>query len=489
MAIFTYDQVLKKSGVKSADVKSMGVPGTPPAVPEKSSSLFNLQSAKDVFAKAGDDVALAQQNQRDNGNSLPSTLKTGATMLLQGGLAIPRALGAGVFGTDKAKEITGNVIDTMTKVGEAITPDSIERYVGEKAMQVVEGYDAMSPQEQLNQRNKLAVAEVLSYFLGGQGGKGAATPAVRDVVETTIDAVPKAPSSPGTLSKVIRGAGSTLYKTAITPNVEEAKQIIRYRANSPFLTRVSEFDVNAPRTRSQTALEYNIAGTESMMGVQARKAADTLWKNKIEPLVKNSDVQMTKDELFTTALERISAIEDPTRKKAMMNAYEALLDDYAKYPDSFDLTKAQALKRDLAKFTPTKIFKGQEVANEMRMLQADMASAIRKKTYDSFPDENIKKMYLDWANLDELEGLGIKAISEASFKGGSGTLLSGLWDMATTPVKTVGGLVLYRVGNAFEFKAPKTMKFKTFGEYLRSLGYSRPVVPPVNPNQVNEEPL
>ena len=96
-------------------------------------------------------------------------------------------------------------------------------------------------------------------------------------------------------------------------------------------------------------------------------------------------------------------------------------------------------------------------------------------------------MYLDWANLDELEGLGIKAISEASFKGGSGTLLSGIWDMTTTPIKTVGGLTLYRVGDMLEFSAPKTMKIKSLGEYLTSLGYSKPVIPPVNPNQVNEE--
>jgi len=451
------------------------------------SSVFNLQSAKDVFTKASDDINLARQNEKEQGNSIMSGLKTASTAVLQGGLSIPRAIGAGIFGTEKAQEVTGNVIDKMTKFGEAITPDSVEKYVGEKAMQVIEGYNAMSPQEQLNQRNKLAVAEVLSYFVGGQGGKGVAvTPVTKQVVEETISSVPKV-AEPNTLSRVIKGAGSTLYKTGITPNVEEAKQILRYRANTPFLTRLTDVDANAPRTRSQTALDYNIAGTESMIGVQGRKAADKLWKEQIEPLVKNSDVQMTKDELFTPALERIYAIEDPTRRKAMMNAFDALLDDYAKYPDSFDLTKAQALKRDLAKFTPTKIFKGQDVANEMRTLQADMASAIRKKTYDSFPGENIKKMYLDWANLDELEGLGIKAISEASFKGGSGTLLSGIWDMTTTPIKTVGGLTLYRVGDMLEFSAPKTMKIKSLGEYLTSLGYSKPVIPPVNPNQVNEE--
>jgi len=284
--------------------------------------------------------------------------------------------------------------------------------------------------------------------------------------------------------KTIKGAGSALYKSAITPTVKEAEQILKYRAETPFLTRISNTatsqftpksvsdKLKAPLTRAQTALEQGIAGTESMIGTQAKRAADSLWNNEIAPAVSKAKEMMTKDELFTPALERIASIVDPTRKKAMQNAYESLLDDYKSFPDSFDLTKAQALKRDIAKFTPTKIFKGQDVASELKTLQADMASAIRQKTYNVLSDENIKKKYLDWANLDELQKVGVKAISEASFKGGSGTLVSGLWDMATVPIKTVAGQILYRVGNKLEFTAPKGIK--TFGEYLQKKGFAKP---------------
>lgn len=385
-----------------------------------------------------------------------------------------------------------------TGAGKLLTTDEFENDINTKIGEVGAGvvgsdfgkkvagiYDKLPDDQKYTFTNIIGpIAETMAT-VGTGGVSGSATKTFIDAIKRGLAKTATQTPSLGSIPQIIKGAGSALYKTAITPNVDEAKAILRYRANTPFLTRLQNMDANAPMTRSQTALEKGIAGTESMIGVQARKEADKLWNKEIAPLVAKSDVQMTKDELFTPALERILAIEDPTRRKAMEDAFEALVDDYKAYPEAFGLEQAQKLKRDIAKFTPTKIFKGKDVANEMRTIQADMASAIRQKTYDSFPDENIKKMYLDWANLDELEGLGIKAISEASFKAGSGTLLSGIWDMATTPIKSVGGQMLYRAGNALEFTAPKGTK--TVGEYLESLGYTKPIPVPVSPGELQQE--
>lgn len=363
----------------------------------------------------------------------------------------------------------------------AVTPDIVERgltsAVGkvaetETAQDVARKYSSWKLQHPEAAANLEAIGNLSQIIpVGAIGAKGSQA-VVKGALVGTGKAIEGTATALEGVGKVIKGAGTIAYKSAITPTVKEAEQLLKYRARTPFLTRVSTQNAGEPLTRAQTALEKGIAGTESMIGVQARKKADELWTKEIAPLVAKSPEKMTKDELFTPALERIAAIEDPTRKKAMQNAYDALLEDYAEYPDAFDLTKAQALKRDLAKFTPQKLFKGQDVASEVRTLQADMASAIRQKTYTALKDDNIKKKYLDWANLDELQKVGVKAISEGSFKGGSGTLVSGLWDMATVPVKTVGGQILYRVGDALEFQAPKGIK--TFGQYLQTKGYAKP---------------
>ncbi len=49
MAIFTFDQAIKKSGVKPSEVKSLGIGGTPPAATEepKKPGLFS-RVAEDI---------------------------------------------------------------------------------------------------------------------------------------------------------------------------------------------------------------------------------------------------------------------------------------------------------------------------------------------------------------------------------------------------------------------------------------------------------
>jgi len=485
MAIFTYKEALEKHGVKSDSVKSIGVnPASSPQTGVLGRTLRDipsdlLETGKGIFEAGKGVQKKITEAITTPGLSLPQRAVGALVAPFQGVARTASELATGSVKLFTTDEFEKAVTSKIQEGGQAVASSDF-------SIKIRNFYDALPDSEKFTLTNIIApIAEVMGT-VGTGGASGLATGAVRQGVKGAVRGVAGVADgvSLSVIPKTIKGAGSQLYKSAITPNVDEAKAILRYRADTPFLTRLGEFGEKAPLTRGQTALEQGLIGTESMVGVQARRKADALWKSEIEPLVANSKVQMTKDELFTPALERIVSIEDPTRRKAMEDAFEALLEDFADYPDTVDLVRAQALKRDLAKFTPTKIFKGKEVANEMRTIQADIASAIRTKTYNSFPEENIRKKYLDWANLDELEDLGIKAISEGSFKGGSGTLLSGIWDMATTPIKTIGGQFLYRVGSAFEFTAPKGIK--TMGQYMESQGYKRPIIIPVSPAELEQ---
>jgi len=279
-----------------------------------------------------------------------------------------------------------------------------------------------------------------------------------------------------------KSLGRNIYETAFTPNVKEAESILAYEASQPSMFS-SLFGAGAmkgnpafkPITVAETALRSGIAGTEKQVGTQAKRVADTLYNKEIAPAVSGIKGTITKEELFAPAEERIANMVDPSKKVAYQNALDSLKEDYANIAN-FTFKDAQALKSELAQFTPAKVFRGQDVANETRMIQADMANLIRQKTYEALKDVNIKQKYLDYGNLQELQKVGVKAISESGTKGGFGGFWSTVYDKAMTPVKTVGGKVLYRIGDKLEVKAPKGFEGKTFAEFLQSVGYLAPQI-------------
>lgn len=280
----------------------------------------------------------------------------------------------------------------------------------------------------------------------------------------------------------VKPVGEYIYSKAFTPSVKEAENILAYEATKPSIASkiygAGALEGNPafkPITTAETALRSGISGTEKQVGVQAKQVADTLWNKEIAPAVKGIKETITKEELFAPLKERIAKIVDPTKKQAYQNAFDSLAEDYAK-TKSFTYEQAQALKSELAQFTPAKVFRGQDVANETRMLQADMASTIRQKTYDKLKDINVRQKYIDYGNLQELQKVGVKAISEAGTKGGFGGFWSTVYNTAMTPVKTIGGKILYHIGDKLQVTAPKGFEGKSFADYLRSIGYLAPQV-------------
>ena len=158
-------------------------------------TLFNVDAAKSVFRDAAQDIQTAVGGAGLGGNiSVQERLQGSsadpvATAALQGGLAPFRATGAGFFGTEKVEDVTGSVIDKMTQAGDVITPDTIQNYIGDFATEVISGFNQMTPEEQLVEKNKLAVAELASFFGGGTVAKEAVvdpiTTAAKDVGKAT----------------------------------------------------------------------------------------------------------------------------------------------------------------------------------------------------------------------------------------------------------------------------------------------------------------
>ena len=389
-----------------------------------------------------------------------------------------------------AGQVAGGIGDIGTEALSAITPQPVKDVAtsfakslagtdqAQKAIQSYEELKKSNPEAIANLEAVFNIATLIPALKTGQVGAKIGATVAGQTLESGANLLPKT-------GRIISKTGASTFKSAITPNVQEAERILNYKAKAPFSQRLKSaitgspiYDeagqiVSAPITRGQTALEQGIAGTQTMVGVQSKRKSQQLYKNTIQPALANSKDVITKDELFSPILDRINKTVEPGRKKSLQDAFEAIQDEY-KDVSNYSLEVAQEVKKGLDEFTPNKVFRGQEIANEYRTLQNDMANAIRQKTYISLKDSNIKKAYIDYGNLKELEKVGVKAITEAGSKGGFGTFWSSAWDMATTPVRTVGGQVLYRVGNKLEFNAPKGIE--TFGQYLKSQGYAKPKI-------------
>lgn len=343
--------------------------------------------------------------------------------------------------------------------------------------------DTSTPEGQALQQSLQPTNEMQKY--GGYGETGAellAGGGAGLIKDTVVGGTKLLAKGATPISSGIKSAGRTIYESAFTPNVKEAENILAYEASQPSMFS-SLFGAGAikgnpafkPITTAETSLRAGIAGTEKQVGVQAKRVADTLYKKEIAPAVSGIKGTITKEELFAPAEERIANMVDPSKKAAYQNALDSLKEDYANIAH-FSFKDAQALKSELAQFTPAKVFRGQDVANETRMIQADMANLIRQKTYEALKDLNIKQKYLDYGNLQELQKVGVKAISEGGLKGGFGGFWSTVYDKAMTPVKTIGGKVLYKIGDKLQVTAPKGFEGKSFAEYLQSVGYLAPQV-------------
>ena len=408
--------------------------------------------------------------------------------------------GAIIQGINEPKTVVDNAKDVAVGFGKGLARTAVNtasglQTIGQGAMMVAgvpnevvaqTGFDSLDTsqpegqalQQKLQPTNDMqkygGMAETGAEFLAG-GGAGLIKDAA--VFGTKLAVKGVAP-----VLNPVKPVGNFIYSRAFTPNVKEAENILAYEATKPSISSsiygAGALEGNAafkPITVADTALRSGIAGTEKQVGVQAKQVADTLYNKTIAPAVDSIKETLTKEELFAPLRERIAQITNPSKKKAYQNAYDSIAEDYANI-EQFTYKEAQKLKSELAAFTPAKIFRGQDVANETRMLEADIASIIRQKTYDILKDSNIRQKYIDYGNLQELQKVGVKAISEAGTKGGFGGFWSTMYDTAMTPVKTIGGKMLYKIGDKLEVTAPKGFEGKSFADYLRAVGYLAPQV-------------
>ena len=420
------DFIMETKGLSEADAKTMMSQESPDIIGQAKQGLSTIGSGvKDIY----------QGTTNENAEEGIMQSGTGWSKIAEGTIG---TLLSPISGT-LSNLPYGNEIAAWT-VGLPLTvPREIYSHIVDYGLEkagIVEG----TPEYEDIKAQWMAPVDVGLMGLGLKKGKKAAETVVKPV------------------GQGIKAAGEKLYETAIKPSTKEAELMQKYEAG---------ILKEKPNIASESALKKGIVGTEKGIGVKSAKQANEIWKKEIEPELKSVEKPMDFTSKFKKIEKEIMKEKEPARRADLLEGLEVLKEDYKDTP-SASYIDAQSIKSSLDKFTPQKIFKGKDVVSGWRQVKNKFANEIRNDIYEVLKDPNIKAQYRDYANLKQLEGIGVKARTGGRFKGGFGTFWSGAWDMATTPIKTIGGRTLYKVGNALEFYSTKPVK--TFGDYLMLQG-------------------
>lgn len=167
-----------------------------------------------------------------------------------------------------------------------------------------------------------------------------------------------------------------------------------------------------PTTRADTALKYGVQGTEKSIGIQGVKKADKIFKETINPAIERSKVTHNIDDVFSEVEKKIAETRSVTRKQELIDGLNAWKEEFATTGKKiFNTGDLQAEKSALDKFTQSKIFKGKEVADGYNQVKNILANVMRQRVRDDLGKtgvKNAKELYKEWANLMELENIGIK---------------------------------------------------------------------------------
>lgn len=283
--------------------------------------------------------------------------------------------------------------------------------------------------------------------------EGTAETAGRVAVNVASFFIPTAPATQ-VAGRALSTAGRVTTRAGIGLSAKEAPlmQVYKARATIPqrILAALKGENLGRPLTNAETTLRQNLFGTESAIGVKAKRAAGNLWNEIIGPALKSSPQKIEMGGFIDEIAKQVDGITDISRKRELTEALGAFRDDFGKVGE-IGMEKLQEFKKGWAKFLPEKTYRGKPIASSFREIQNMAASLARNKIYKALNSIEGKAAYLDYGNLINLQEMGQKAMTGQKLKGGAGSFISGIYDKVVTPIATTAGLTLYRTGEGLEF--------------------------------------
>jgi hypothetical protein len=445
MAIFTFNEALKKSGTKATEVTSLGLPNQNNNTQSQSQVFLNKSTMGQIFSpETAKEVpgALYDTFVKQPLKFAKSAVESPINMVQSAmGKPITSTPGKGLMG----EEITSYQSDFQNKTLPAVEKGEI------------------SPLEGTLQTTG-DVARGALDALGAEGlikGGIAATKGVVENAPKVIQAIKPAVSATG---RVLKNTGEGAYGITITPEKSTLQAMQNYQAKQPSLfSRIKNMVTGAttdgqPITEANTAARKGLVGTEWQLGVQAKQVANDLWKSTILPKLQSvkGAVNM-KSFLGEVEKEIAKSGGDITRRTALKEALNAIKNDY-KNVSNINLEKLQDYKKGWAEFLPDATYNGKPIAASLKEVHNLMAQKAREVIYKYIGEEG-KQAYIDWGNLQSIEEAGIKSgLGDPAAKSISKNAWQFIMNKVITPIATTGGKVLYKTGEGLEFIGQKGAK-------------------------------
>jgi hypothetical protein len=353
--------------------------------------------------------------------------------------------------------VAGGVGDV---IGEAITPllkpvlePIFKTGAGQAALEAIRGgaevynkWKTSSPEATRAAKSLegvVNIATLLPAYKAGEVGVNAA-------VKTGVRAGEVASKAAQPLGRGLEKVGERVAKSAIPLSKMEAGAVQSFKAKTPLMSRLAGAE-GQPMTAGLTAFKEGFAGTEEMIGIQAKRLADDLWQNTVRPALKGIKTKINTTQAIKNAeTNLLSKIKNPSRVAEIKDAFDALRADW-KGLGTISHEFAQDVKSEMYKMMPDKLWKGKPIGSAFKEAQAAFASELRNASRRALKgSDDVLSAFDKYGNLKALMEFGQAAMTGAKKKGGFGSLLTSIYENATVPIKTIGGQVLKKAGTALK---------------------------------------
>jgi len=241
--------------------------------------------------------------------------------------------------------------------------------------------------------------------------------------------------------------GKKVVSTLFTPTIDQAKRVISFQAKSTMLERLGWSAKNiekAPITLADTIIKYDLSGfARGNIGARSKRIANDLFTNQVNPALSAIEGRVSKKSIFDAVRKDINKVKDISRRKGLLDAFDALADDY-KNVLGWTYKTLDGIKSEMSRRLPSKIWRGQEIAGDLNNVRVSFAAQARKTIREKLP-KAIRDIYDDYGSLKEIAERGAKALTRG-FDAGILGITSEAIRIMVTPITTIGGRAIKEVG-------------------------------------------
>lgn len=466
MKPLSLNDFLKQSGGGISDIR-----------PITSSSTVQPQaqtSSQGYFGDALSDIKQTGTNLKKTAVNTFNKQKEALGASIEGkqslGAGLGQAFGAGAGGLSQAAGdvFMGGAKAILPQGGEDMIKGGIQSVAkpvmeSDFAKNIMAKYESLDDNQKRNVDAFLGVGSLAMDFLGVGLAKKPIVESGKLAVKAGTELAKTAKPIARTTGRILKGAGEGAYGITVTPQESTKIAVQAYKAKQPSLSsRVKGFftgeGVGAkPITEAETAARRGLVGTESELGVQAKKISGELWDNEISPKLDAIKGNVNMKSFIDEIAKEIEKTATGIRKESLREGLNAFRESY-KNVSGISLRKLQDYKESWAEFLPDATYKGKPIANSIKEVHNLAAKKAREIIYKHVGEDG-KQAYIDYGNLKSIAQSGIKNVGKDPV---SRSISRGAWEFvmnqAITPIATIGGKILYKTGSGLEFIGKKGAK-------------------------------